>query len=94
MKTWTLEQAERELSEVVLLALAHHPQLVTLGPSGEDAVVVVSEKDYARLRPPRDLADFLRASPLAEAIAAGEFGDGGDPFARARDTKWGIGSGG
>ena len=71
MSTWKLEDAKNRFSEVVRRAMAHEPQFVTR--NGRDAVVVVSAADYERLAAPLPLLDFLRESPLAEAIAAGEF---------------------
>lgn len=87
MTTWTLEKAKNGFSEVVRRALNHQPQLVTRGKGAGDAVVVLAKADYERLVAPRNLVDFLRDSPLAEAVAAGDFGDpaSGDPFARTRD---------
>jgi prevent-host-death family protein len=34
VKTWTLEKAKNEFSEVVRRALAHQPQIVTRGRRG------------------------------------------------------------
>lgn len=87
MTTWTLEKAKNGFSEVVRRALNHQPQLVTRGRGTGDAVVVLAKADYERLVAPRNLADFLRDSPLAGAVAAGDFGDPSehDPFARPRD---------
>jgi antitoxin Phd len=68
--TWKLEDANNHFGEVVRRALAHEPQRVTCNE--RDAVVVLSEEDYERLAAPRDLVDFLRNSPLAEALAAGD----------------------
>lgn len=84
---WTLEKAKNGFSEVVRRALDHEPQIVTRGRRGEDAVVVIAKDDYEKLLAPQNLVDFMRASPLAEAIAAGELGDPAtfDPFARVRD---------
>lgn len=82
MATWTLEKAKNQLSEVVRRALAHEPQFVTRG--GHDAVVVIARDDYERLVSPQDLVVFMRGSPLAAAIAAGELPD--DAFDRPRDT--------
>lgn len=70
MKTWKLEDAKNQFSEVVRRALAHEPQRVTR--SGRDAVVVISAEEYERLAAPRNLVDFLRDSPLADALAEGE----------------------
>jgi len=87
MDQWTLEKAKNGFSEVVRKALAHQPQLVTRGRSREEAVIVVAREDYERLVAPHNLVDFLRDSPLAEAVAAAEFGDAAahDPFERPRD---------
>lgn len=87
MKTWTLEKAKNGFSEVVRRALDHEPQLVTRGRRGDDAVVVIARADYERLVAPVNLVDFLRSSPLAEAVAEGAFGEPttADPFARDRD---------
>lgn len=86
MSTWTLEKAKNGFSEVVRRALNHQPQLVTRG-RGDDAVVVLAKADYERLVAPQNFVDFLRNSPMAEAVAAGDFGDPSahDPFARPRD---------
>jgi antitoxin Phd len=71
MHTWKLEDAKNRFSEVVRLALADQPQRVTR--NGREAVVVISAEEYARLAHPQNLFEFLQASPLAEAVAAGEF---------------------
>ncbi len=70
MTTWKLEDAKNRFSELVRRALAHEPQLVTR--HGRDAVVVVSAEDFERLTGSRNLLEFLRDSPFAEAVAAGE----------------------
>jgi prevent-host-death family protein len=62
-------------------ALAHEPQLVTR--EGQEAVVVVAKEDYERLVAPDNLLDFLRNSPLGEAVRAGEIPE--DAFDRRRD---------
>lgn len=87
MDAWTLEKAKNGFSEVVRRALAHRPQLVTRGRRAEDAVVVIARSEYERLVAPTNLVDFLRDSPLAEAIAEGAAGEtrSTDPFARTRD---------
>ena len=88
MDTWTLEKAKNGFSEVVRRALDYQPQLVTRGRRGEDAVVVIARSDYERLVAPTNLVDFLRDSPLAEALAEGAGGEPGgtDPFDRTRDV--------
>jgi prevent-host-death family protein len=70
MQTWKLEDAKNRFSEVVRLALSHEPQRVTR--NGRDAVVVISAEDYERLTAPGDLVDFLRQSPLADALSSGD----------------------
>lgn len=49
LKVWKLEDAKARFSEVVKLAREKAPQRVTV--RGEDAVVVISSKDYAKLKP-------------------------------------------
>jgi prevent-host-death family protein len=89
MKQWTLEQAKNGFSEVVRRALQHQPQLVTRGRRGEEAVVILARDEYERLVAPRNLADVLRDSPLAEAFAAGDpqTSAGLDPFGRVRELS-------
>lgn len=70
MRRWKLEDAKNQFSELVRLAEAHDPQLVT--KNGHEAVVVLSVEDYARLAGPESLVKFLRESPLAEILAEGE----------------------
>lgn len=70
MRTWKLEDARNRFSEVVRRAMADDPQLVTR--NGRDAVVVVGVEEYRRLTAPRNLLDFLRDSPFAEAVAEGD----------------------
>lgn len=81
MTIWTLERAKNQLSEVVRRALTHEPQLVTRG--GHDAVVVVAKDDYERLVAPDGMLEFLRNSPAAAAVAAGELPE--RAFERRRD---------
>lgn len=81
MTTWTLEKAKNQLSEVVRRALAHEPQLVTRGR--HDAVVVLAKEDYERLVAPSGIVDFLRNSPAAAAVAAGDLPE--DAFERRQD---------
>jgi len=86
VRTWTLEDAKNQFSEVVRRALTDGPQRVTLG--GRDAVVVVGADEYDRLvAPPADLVDFLQASPLAAALADGEI-----DLERPRDLGREVGS--
>ncbi len=62
---WQLQEAKNRFSEVVSEALAHGPQVVTR--HGEEAVVIVSMKDFKKLaKPDVGLVEFFRKSPLAE----------------------------
>ena len=84
MKDWTQAQAQRCLGEVVRRAKVCGPQRVA-GPDGN--AVVLSAADFDRLvrgtaslaeddiagEPPIGFVEFMRTSPLAEAMAAGEF---------------------
>lgn len=79
MTTWKLEDAKNRFSELVRRALDHEPQLVTR--HGRDAVVVLSAEDYERLTGSRNLREFLRDSPFAEALASGEL-----ELERSRET--------
>ncbi len=61
--SWPLHSAKNRFSEVVEQALSDGPQHVTR--RGKPAVVVLSERDYARLtQHAGTLADFLSAAPL------------------------------
>lgn len=67
LKAWKLEEAKARFSELVRLAREHAPQRVTV--HGEDAVVVLSAADYARLAPAAEqpsLHTLLSASPLKD----------------------------
>lgn len=70
MKTWKLEDARNGFSKLVRRAMKEEPQLVTR--HGREAVVVLSVEEYRRLTATRNLLEFLRDSPFAEAVAAGE----------------------
>jgi prevent-host-death family protein len=52
---WTLQDAKARFSELVRLARADGPQLVTV--RGQDAVVVIAAEELARLMAPK--SDFL-----------------------------------
>lgn len=75
---WSLQHAKAQFSEVVRRSLGSGPQLVTR--NGEDAVVVVSVREYERLTRSRNnrpsFARFLAESPLADAAL---------DFARTKD---------
>lgn len=65
LKIWKLEDAKARLSEVVRLARDTAPQRITV--RGEDAVVVLSAKDFAKVLPllqQPNLHLLLAQSPL------------------------------
>ena len=54
--------------------------------SGFSEIVRRALKLHSQVVVPESLVDFLRSSPLAEAVAAGDFADiDGDLFPRSRD---------
>ena len=62
---WQLQDAKNKLSEVIERALKQGPQLITR--RGEKAVIVMSYKEYARLKNSgTKLSEFFRASPLTK----------------------------
>lgn len=67
MHTWQLQEAKSRFSELVDLTLSEGPQLVTR--RGQDAVVILSAKDYRRMSggAPSLLATLLNA-PRGEAL--------------------------
>jgi prevent-host-death family protein len=61
MRRWQLQKAK--LSELIRSAEREGPQEISV--RGEAVAVMVSMKDYDRLRGPRpSLVEFLRGSPL------------------------------
>lgn len=60
---WQLQQAKNRLSEVVKAAESKGPQVITV--RGKDAAVIVSVRDYQRMRGKgKPLGDLLWESPL------------------------------
>ena len=78
LREWKLEQARNRFSEVVRLAAAEGPQLVTV--NGREAAIIVAPRDYRELLPmPEDqapLAEFLAGLGLGERSV--HRGGGGD----------------
>lgn len=84
MNDWTLADAQQRLGEVVRRAERCGPQRVA-GPDGEVVVLGAdefrrfvdgagfSEPDEAPCGPVIGFVEFMRTSPLAQAMAAGEF---------------------
>lgn len=63
MKKWQLQKAKAELSHLVRLTIEDGPQIITL--HGNDAVVLLSVKEYKKLTKPKPhLVQFMRNSPL------------------------------
>jgi prevent-host-death family protein len=63
MGNWQLQEAKARLSEVVKKAAKEGPQKITV--HGEPAAVVISSKEYERLKRPKDsFIQFMRRSPL------------------------------
>ncbi|MBI2912243.1 MAG: type II toxin-antitoxin system Phd/YefM family antitoxin [Chloroflexi bacterium] len=64
MRRWQLQEAKARLSEVVRSAQGEGPQEITV--RGEPAVVVVSSRDYDRLKGRKpSFVEFMARSPLA-----------------------------
>ena len=62
-KTWQLQDAKNRFSEVVERALHEGPQ--TVKRRGKETVVVLSIKDYQKLKKPKtSLREFFKRSPL------------------------------
>ena len=64
MERWKLQDAKARFSEVVDRAIEEGPQIVTR--RGENAVVVVAYRDFAREEPVEDFKTFLTSVPLTE----------------------------
>lgn len=65
MHTWQLQEAKNKFSEVIRKAQTEGPQTIT--KHGEDAVIVMSIKDYRKFgKPSTSLVQFMSCSPLAE----------------------------
>ena len=65
MRKWQLQDAKNKFSQVVDIALAEGPQVITR--HGKAAAVVLSFEAYSEMvRPALGLAEFFARSPLAE----------------------------
>ncbi len=63
MSKWQLQEAKARLSEVIKKAAKEGPQKITV--HGEPTAVVISSKEYERLKRPREsFVEFMRRSPL------------------------------
>jgi prevent-host-death family protein len=64
--TWQVQTAKARFSEVFRLARTAGPQHVTR--QGKEAVVIISEEEYERLKnlmlQPKSIVQFFRESPL------------------------------
>jgi antitoxin Phd len=66
LQDWQLEEAQAGLSELVRLVQEQAPQKITV--SGEEAVVVISAKEFAKISPmlqQPNLHELLSRSPLS-----------------------------
>jgi prevent-host-death family protein len=78
--SWKLQDAKNRLSEVVEKAVNEGPQTITR--RGDPVAVVISTVEYRKLtQPKQSLFEFLRNSPMAEAMAEGDF-----DLSRSTDT--------
>jgi antitoxin Phd len=66
MQTWRLQEAKSRFSELVDMALAEGPQLVTRRSS--EAVVVVAATEYRKLRGVPSLLAVLNGAPRGEPL--------------------------
>lgn len=63
MHNWQLQEAKARFSELVRRAKTDGPQHITV--HGELAVVVLSEKEYSKLKKPKSsFVAFINHSPL------------------------------
>jgi len=66
MKSWLLQDAKKNLSEIVKRALKDGPQLIM--KDNEKSVVVISYEKYQQMKgKQKSLSKFFRASPLAKS---------------------------
>lgn len=63
VRVWSVFDAKNRLSEVIDLAHAQGPQMIT--EKGQPSAVILSVEDYEKLKHPKmPLNDFLRTAPL------------------------------
>lgn len=66
-RTWQLQEAKDQFSEVVDEAIHHGPQVIT--QHGVEVAIVLSSAEYHQMiRSQQKLSDFFRTSPLAEVV--------------------------
>jgi prevent-host-death family protein len=86
-KTWTVQDAKAQLSEVLRRARAGEPQRIGV----TDTCVVVAEKDWAALQASDLGAWLVESAPRGDEIALPPRGSRrGDPFTRATRTTRGA----
>ena len=66
MQTWQLQEAKSRFSELVDMALAEGPQLVTR--RGSEAVVVIAATEYRKLQGVPSLLAVLNDAPRGEPL--------------------------
>lgn len=63
MTKWSIQEAQKNFSELMDKALAEGPQMITR--SGTEVAVVMSAEEFRKLTAPKQwLGDFLLDSPL------------------------------
>ena len=70
MPSWKLEDAKNRFSELVRRARSEGPQFVT--KHGREAAVIMDVDEYRRITQVGSVLDFLKGSPLADALRTGE----------------------
>ncbi len=74
MRTWSLQDAKAQFSELVNRCIENGPQLVTR--HGRKAVVIITVEEYEKLSSPRQgLKEFFLSAPRVDL-----------DIARSRDT--------
>lgn len=65
MKSWKVQDAKAQFSEVLKQATLQGPQEITL--RGEPTAVILSKEDFDKLTSPKNsFVEFMRQSPLAK----------------------------
>jgi hypothetical protein len=72
METWNFDDAREHLEEVVEQALTAGPQRIARTGGGHVVVMRADAGEDEEEDSAHSLLEFLRASPLAEALGSGE----------------------
>ncbi|MFU7501029.1 MAG: type II toxin-antitoxin system Phd/YefM family antitoxin [Candidatus Tisiphia sp.] len=72
MNKWQLHEAKNKLSNLIDQAVQGQPQCITR--RGQDAVVLMSIKEYQKLkRPSKTLGEFLLTMPKSDEVVIKRF---------------------